>query len=129
MAIKRGSKVEASFSSASMTDLIFLLLLFFVMATTLISPNALKLLLPQSSNVINDKAYTTVSITSDLHYYIELQPVPFSDLENVLRAKLEGVEEPTVSLHCDRTVPVDEVVKVMNIARNNRYKLILATTP
>jgi biopolymer transport protein ExbD len=55
--------------------------------------------------------------------------VPFGQLEVVLQKKLENVKEPTVSLHCDRTVPVDEVVKVMNIAKNNKYKLILATSP
>ena len=129
MAIKHGSKVEVSFSAASMTDLMFLLLMFLLISTTLINPNALKLLLPKSSNLINEKPYTTVSITSDLRFYVEDQPVQFSSLEGALQAKLEGKEEPTVSLHCDRSVPVDEVVKVMNIAKDNKYKLILATTP
>ena len=95
----------------------------------MINPNALKLLLPKSANQIKDKPYTTVSITSDLQYYVETDMVPFGQLEVVLQKKLENVKEPTVSLHCDRTVPVDEVVKVMNIAKNNKYKLILATSP
>ncbi len=59
MAIRRGSKVEKSFSAASMTDLMFLLLLFLLIATTLINPNALKLTLPKSSNVLIDKAATS----------------------------------------------------------------------
>ncbi len=130
MAIKRGSKVEVSFSAASMTDMIFLLLLFLMIATTMIGPNnALKLLLPKSANQLKDKPYTTVSITEELQYYVELTPVPFSQLESALKAKLTDAEDPTVSLHCDKTVPVDEVVKVMNIAKDNHYKLILATTP
>ncbi len=129
MAIKRGSKVDMGGSSASQTDLIFLLLLFLMISTTLINPNALKLLLPKSNNMNKEKPYTTVSITADLQYFVETEQVSFADLAGRLRARLEGVEEPTVSLHCDRTVPVDEVVKVMNIARDNKYKLVLATAP
>lgn len=129
MAIKRGSKVDKSFSAASMTDLMFLLLIFMLIATTLINPNALKLLLPKSANQLKEKPYTSVSITADLKYYVETEPVNFDNLEVVLRSKLGAMEEPTVSLHCDKSVPVDEVVKVMNIAKDNKYKLILATTP
>lgn len=129
MAIKRGSKIEASYSAASMTDLMFLLLIFMLVATTLINPNALKLLLPKSTNQIKEKPYTTVSIRADLSYYVETDRVAFGDLESALRSKLGGMEEPMVSLHCDKSVPVDEVVKVMNIAKNNNYKLILATSP
>lgn len=128
MAIKRGSKVDKSFSAASMTDLMFLLLIFMLLATTLINPNALKLLLPKSANQLNEKPYTTVSVTADLNYYVETEPVSYSQLESVLKAKLAGAEDPTVSLHCDKSVPVDEVVKVMNIAKDNKFKLILATT-
>lgn len=129
MAIKRGSKVDKTYSAASMTDLMFLLLMFMLIATTLINPNALKLLLPKSANQLKEKPYTSVSITSDLRYYVETNPVQAGDLESVLRSKLTGVEEPTISLHCDKSVPVDEVVKVMNIAKDNKYKLILATSP
>lgn len=113
-----------------MTDLIFLLLLFLLIATTLITPNnALRLTLPKSANQLKEQPHAKVSITQDLHYYVDDSPVAFDHLESTLRAKLEGQEEPTVSLRCDRTVPVEEVVKVMNIAKDNRYKLILATQP
>ncbi len=129
MAIKRGSKVDPSFSTSSMSDIVFLLLVFLLISTTLINPNAIKLTLPRSSNQITEKPYTTVSITSDLRYYVETEPVPFSGLEDALRARLGSLEEPTVSLHCDETVPINEVVKVMNIAKDNHYRLILATRP
>ena len=129
MAIKRGSKVEVGFSASSMTDLIFLLLLFMMLSTTLINPNAVKLTLPKSSNQLNYKPYTTVSINSDLGYFIETTPVSFDRLEETLVAKLTGTEDPTVSLHCDKSVPIEEVVKVMNIAMKNKFKLILATRP
>ncbi|WP_418992280.1 ExbD/TolR family protein [Alistipes sp.] len=133
MAIKHGSKVDKSFSASSMTDLMFLLLLFLLIATTLINPNALKLMLPKSSNQLKDKAMTTVSIQqngSSYRYYVELQDVgSIEGVERALRTRLDGQQDATVSLHCDKTVAVDEVVKVMNIAKDNGYKLILATTP
>ncbi|MBO5961790.1 MAG: biopolymer transporter ExbD [Alistipes sp.] len=131
MAIKRGSKVDKSFSSSAMTDLMFLLLIFMLIATTLINPNALKLELPKSSNQLKDKAITTVSIEqkgSEYTYYVELDKVQgIEGVERALKARLDGQQEPTVSLHCDKKVAVDEVVKVMNIAKDNGYRLILAT--
>ena len=131
MAIKRGSKVDKSFSNAAMSDLMFLLLIFMLIATTLINPNALKLELPKSSNQLKDKAITTVSIEqkgADYIYYVELEKVSgIEGVERALNSRLEGQEQPTVSLHCDKKVAVDEVVKVMNIAKDNNYRLILAT--
>ena len=116
-----------------MTDLMFLLLLFLLIATTLINPNALRLMLPKSSNQLKDKAMTTVSIEQNgasYNYYVELEKVDgIQGVERALKARLSGQENATVSLHCDKTVAVDEVVKVMNVAKDNNYKLILATTP
>ena len=133
MAIKKGSKVDKSFSSSAMTDLMFLLLIFMIIATTLINPNALKLMLPKSSNQLKDKAITTVSIektATGYNYYVELDRVQgIAGIEAALRTRLEGQQDPTVSLHCDKTVAVDEVVKVMNVAKDNDYRLILATQP
>jgi biopolymer transport protein ExbD len=133
MAIKHGSKVDKSYSAASMTDLMFLLLIFLLIATTLINPNALKLMLPKSANQLKDKAITTVSIQQvgdTYNYYVELDRVNgIEGVERALVERLEGQQEPTISLHCDKTVAVDEVVKVMNIAKDRNYKLILATQP
>ena len=128
MAIKRGSKVEVGFSASSMTDLIFLLLLFMMLSTTLINPNAVKLTLPKSSNQIKDKAATSVSITADLTYYLETEPIAFDKLA-ALQARLQGQEDPVISLHTDETVPFGEVIKVMNIAMRNKYKIFAATRP
>lgn len=83
-----------------MTDLMFQLLLFMLISTTLINPNALKLMLPKSSNQLKEKPYTTVSITKDLNYYVEMEPVSLDGLERALQAKMQGAEDPTVSLHC-----------------------------
>ena len=116
-----------------MTDLMFLLLIFMIIATTLINPNAIKLMLPKSANQLKDKAITTVSIQqngSSYNYYVELEQVKgIEGVERALQARLGGQEDPTISLHCDKTVAIDEVVKVMNVAKDNNYKLILATQP
>ncbi len=129
MAIKRGSKVDSSFSMASMSDIVFLLLVFLLISTTLINPNALRLVLPKSSNQLNVKPYTTVSITGDLQYYVEEEYVPFAELEGKLGAILGTLDKPIFSLHADKSVPVEEIVKVMNIAKDNNYQMILATAP
>ena len=129
MAIRSRNKIELGFSQAGMTDIVFLLLIFFVLTSTLIAPNALKLLLPQSNSQVQAKPITTVSITADLNYYVEKTPVAFDQLESVLQKKLRIREDPTISLHTDRTVAIEHIVKVMNIARKNNYKLILATNP
>jgi len=112
-----------------MTDIVFLLLIFFMITSTLIHPTALKLLLPQSQHQTSAKPFTTVSITEDIQYYVEDQPIDFSQLETILQQKIGQNPETYIALHVDRRVPVEYVVKVMNIARNNDYKMILATSP
>ncbi|KAF5078856.1 Biopolymer transport protein ExbD/TolR [anaerobic digester metagenome] len=129
MALKRRTKVDPSFSMSSMTDIVFLLLVFFMVTSTLIHPNALKLLLPRSNSQTSAKAITTVSITKELNYYIETNQVPLEDIEGILQSRLNGQEEPTIALHVDKSVPMENVVNIMNIAQSNKYKLILATQP
>lgn len=112
-----------------MSDIVFLLLLFFMLTSTLVHPTALKLLLPKGSTQTSARPMTTVSITRDLQYYIEGQPVALEDLEAALQARVGNNPDIYVSVHADRSVPVEYVVNVMNIAVKNQYKLILATTP
>lgn len=134
MALKKRNKVNAAFSMSSMTDIVFLLLIFFMVTSTLIAPNALKLLLPQSNNQTAAKPITTISITKDLRYYINdnnnVQRVSFPEIEPFLQNKF-GTDNSDIyiSLHADQSVPINEVVKLMNIARRNKYKMILATAP
>ncbi len=127
MALKKGQKISCSFNMSSMTDIIFLLLIFFMLTSTLVHPNALKLVLPQSKNQTSAKPQTSVSITADLRYYIETKRVTYDELEPALVAKLGQQPDTYIALHVDETVPMREVVKVMNIAKKNQYKLILAT--
>ena len=129
MAIKRSAKVETSFGSASMTDLMFLLLIFLMVATTLINTNALKIMLPQSSNQVSDKPTTTISVTDDLRYYVDKQEMPFDNIEGFLRSKFQDVEKPIIMLNMDKRVSVEEFVRIMNIAKRNNYTLLLMTQP
>jgi len=129
MAIRSRNKISVNFSMAGMSDIVFLLLIFFMITSTLIHPTALKLLLPKGAHQANAKPLTTVSITSDLLYYVEDQQVSFDNLESTLQARIGSNEEVYVSLHADQSVPWGNIVQVMNIIKNNKYKLIAATTP
>ncbi|MCL2727478.1 MAG: biopolymer transporter ExbD [Bacteroidales bacterium] len=136
MALKRSTKPEPSFSMASMTDIVFLLLIFFLITSTLVNPNALKLLLPKSTNQITAKPEVSVSIKhhpeqNRFTYHIdgETVPVSFNEIEPIVQQKLRNVDDPTISLHADKTVPIEQVVQMMNIAKRNQYKIILATAP
>ena len=101
-----------------------------MVTSTLVNPNALKLLLPQSSNQTAASPVISVSITSDINYYVGRNQVKFSEMENVLKKEFRerNVKEPTISLNADKRVPIEHIVKVMNIANKNEWKLILATT-
>ena len=135
MAIKRSTKVLSEFSMSSMTDIVFLLLIFFLVTSTLVNPNALKLLLPKSTGQVNAKATVSVSIKDwgdDTYtYHINGSEVPMSyeAVEDGLVELLQTEEDPTFSIYSDESVPIREVVSIMNIAKRNHYKVILATQP
>jgi len=129
MAISQRNKISINFSSTGMTDVVFNLLIFFMLSSTLVHPTALKLLLPKGSTQTSAKPQTTVSITSDQRYYVEQQPVSIDDLEAILKQKLGNKPDTYISLHADKSVPFESVVKVLNIAQANNYKLIIATSP
>jgi biopolymer transport protein ExbD len=129
MSLRSKNKVSANFSMSSMTDIVFLLLIFFMLTSTLVSPNALKLLLPNSKARTLEKQTVSVSITPEIEYYIEDQKIPFEDLENQLIQLLSNEVEPAIVLHVDKTVDIEFAVKVMDIAYRNKYKVVLATNP
>lgn len=136
MAIKRNIKSEAGLSMSSMTDIVFLLLLFFLVTSTLINPNALKLLLPKSTGQVAARATATVSIkdhhdghTYSYHINGNSIPVAYSQIESELQSLIGDEDDPTFSIYADATVPVGEVVSVMNIAKRNKFKVIMATAP
>lgn len=135
MAIKRSTKALSEFSMSSMTDIVFLLLIFFLVTSTLVNPNALKLLLPKSTGQVSAKATVSVSIkdwgddTYTYHINGEQEPLSYEAVEDGLVELLQSEEDPTFSIYSDETVPVKEVVAMMNIAKRNHYKVILATQP
>lgn len=129
MSLRSKNKVSANFSMSSMTDIVFLLLIFFMLTSTLVSPNALKLLLPNSKARTLEKQTISVSITPEIEYYIEDQKFPFDQLENQLTQRLANEQEPAIVLHADKTVDIEFAVKVMDIAYRNKYKVVLATNP
>ena len=135
MAFKRSTKVNSEMSMSSMTDLVFLLLIFFLVTSTLVNPNALKLLLPKSTGQVTAKPTVSVSIkdwggeTYTYHLNGNETPTQFADLEDGLVGLLQAEEDPTFSIYSDESVPIKEVVAIMNIAKRNHYKVILATQP
>ena len=129
MSLRSKNKVSANFSMSSMTDIVFLLLIFFMLTSTLVSPNALKLLLPNSKARTLEKQTISVSITPETEYFIEDQKFPFDQLENQLKQRLANEQEPAIILHADKTVDIEFAVKVMDIAYRNKYKVLLATNP
>ncbi len=136
MSIRRSSKADASISMSSMTDIVFLLLIFFLVTSTLVNPNALKLLLPKSTGQVAAKATVSVSIKhyperNAVSYHINgnQKPVRFDEIEPEICDLLADQDDPTFSIYADETVPVKEVVALMNIAKRNHFKVIMATSP
>lgn len=112
-----------------MTDIVFLLLIFFMVTSTLINPNALKLLLPKSTNQTSNQPTAVVSIDKKQTFYLNHKITPFSQLESKIVDILKNSEDPCVSIEAEKSVPIEQVVRVMNIAKTYGYKAILATDP
>ena len=112
-----------------MTDIVFLLLIFFMLTSTLVSPNALKLLLPKSSGKTLANQSVSVSIDQDKNFYFVQEQVTPEQLEIRLSEVANTEEEATVVLNAERSVPIEEVVKVMGMANKLKIKMILATDP
>lgn len=127
MAITSRNKISVSFSMASMTDIVFLLLIFFMITSTLVSPNALKVLLPSSSSKTTGKQTVSVTISSEREFFLNAKPVQFELLESQLKQLLAGQETPGIILHADKTAPIEDAVKIMDIANKNKYQLVIAT--
>ena len=129
MALRSRNKVTPNFNMSSMTDIVFLLLIFFMLTSTLVSPNALKLLLPNSKSKTLEKQTISVSITPEIDYYIGDVQFPFESLESELISTLSQEIDPAIILHVDKSVDIEYAVKVMDIAYRNKYKVVLATNP
>lgn len=129
MKLRGRNKVSAEFSMSSMTDIVFLLLIFFMLTSPAITPEALDLILPKAKGKTTTVQNISVSITKDLQVYINDERVSSSSLEQKLREKLVGVEDPTIILRAEEGVPIEKAVNVMDIANRNKYKIVLAVKP
>jgi len=135
MAIQMRNKRDTNFSMASMSDLVFLLLIFFMLTSTLVAPNAIKLLLPSSSSKTMSTQSVTVYINKARNFYIEERRVDPANLENILVSQLRNESAASVVLRSDKTVPVQDIVIVIdavndiNRKNNTKHKVILATKP
>ena len=129
MNIRGRNKITPEFNMSSMTDIVFLLLIFFMLASTLVTTNAIDILLPKASGKTENKKSVAVSIKKDLTYFIEQKQVKTNQLEANLIKILQQEKTPTIVLRAEKSVPVENVVKVMDIANRNKFKVILAVKP
>ncbi len=134
MALKRKKRMAAEFSMASMTDMIFLLLIFFMVTSTVVVPNAIKVILPQSQKQTSAKPLTRVTIDSKLNYYVAFgkqkeHSVSFDEIAPFLQECYNQEPEMYVALYADESIPYSEVIKVLDIANQNKFKMVLVTRP
>lgn len=129
MDIRGRNKVNPNFNMSSMTDIVFLLLIFFMITSTLVTTSALDILLPKASGKTENKKSTLVTITKDLAFYIDNNVVSENDLEQNLLTLLVDKDSPTIILRAEEGVPIEKAVTVMDIANRNRFKVILAVRP
>ena len=132
MALKRRQKISPSFSMSSMTDLIFLLLIFFMITSTMVSPNAIKVLLPQGLEQILAISMARVFLDKDLNYYgafgnEDEMPLAIDEVTAFLQECARKEPEMYVALYADESIPYREIVRVLNIANENHFKMVLAT--
>ncbi len=134
MALKKQHDMMAMFSMASMTDVIFLLLIFFMVTSTYVFPTALEVNLPQSSEQTAVKSSTRVYIDNELKLYAsfadeEPQPIEANALLSFLRLAQEQAPETFIAIYADENVPYGKIVEVLDMGARNNLKMVLATKP
>ena len=127
MSLKLQNKINPNFSMSSMTDIVFLLLIFFMLTSTLVTTNALKIVLPNSSASEIKQQTLSISITEDLRYFINNEAVEILFLESQIKKQFNVIDNPTLILRAAKSIPLEYVVGVMDIAYRNNYKILLAT--
>ena len=127
MKFKNRNKVSPEFSMSSMTDIVFLLLIFFMLTAS--TPNALDLILPKARGKSTNTQHIAVSIQKNENYYVNNQRVNEREIESELRKLLADRENPTVLLRVEESVPIEKAVLVMDVANRNKFKVILAVRP
>jgi len=123
------NKVSPEFNMSSMTDIVFLLLIFFMLTSTLVTVNALDILLPKAQGKTENNKSVAVSITKGLEFYVDRKKVRENEIERSLLSLLSSQENPTIVLRAEEGVPIEKAVSIMDIANRNKYKVILAVRP
>ena len=126
MNLRGRNKVTPEFNMSSMTDIVFLLLIFFMIASTLVSAEAIDLLLPKSSSKTTQTKNVSVSVDKDVNYYVDMKKVSKDDLEAEVLAKVGTTDTPSITIRSDQDVEMKHVVFIMDIANRNKIKSTLA---
>jgi biopolymer transport protein ExbD len=128
MKLRRNRRFGAEVATSALNDIMFFLLLFFLILSTVANPNVVKLLLPRASTSQSlHKQQITLSITKDKQYFINKKPVPFENLEAELINACKVVEEPTVIIRADYTLTVQDLVDILSLGTKIKLKMVLAT--
>ena len=126
MRLRGRNKVTPEFNMSSMTDIVFLLLIFFMIASTLVSAEAIDLLLPKSSSKTTQTKNVSVSVDKDVNYYVDMKKVSKDNLEAEVLAKVGQSDSPSITIRSDQDVEMKHVVYIMDIANRNKIKSTLA---
>ena len=132
MKLNSRHKTHAKFDMSSMTDIVFLLLIFFMLITTMVVPNVntLKLLLPNSNTAKPTENITvSVAINDNLQYFVDGNKTSIANLQTSISNYVKGKSNPIIILHTARTVPIENVVRIMDISNQLKVKMVLATDP
>lgn len=129
MDLKRRSKISAEFSMSSMTDIVFLLLIFFMLASTLVTSSALDLTLPSSAAKVIQRKDVVVNVSSDERFSVESEIVSEAELEMAILRKVTDPKEAVIMLRADKSVSYEKIVLVMDIAYRNKLRMVAATDP
>ncbi len=128
MNIRRNKHFKPEVSTSSLNDIMFFLLLFFLIVSTLANPNVIKVLLPNSKSAQNiNKQQINLTVTADKRYYINQKEVQLGQLEQALKTGIDGIENPTIILRVARTLNVQDLVDVLEIGVRLNIKMVMAT--
>lgn len=128
MIIKRKRAFKAEVSTSSLNDIMFFLLLFFLIVSSLANPNVIKLLLPNSKSAQNlSKQQISISVTKDKKYYIDSREIKFDEIESILKSRIGSLEEPTVILRLEYSLTVQDLADLLEIGNRLKVKMVMAT--
>jgi biopolymer transport protein ExbD len=128
MNLRRKPRETAEVSTESLNDIMFFLLLFFLIVSTLVNPNVIKLFLPSAQQTqVMAKQQVTVSVTADKSYFINKVPVPFEQLEDRIKTEVSDLAQPTIVLRLDKSLTIQDLADVMSIGEKLKIRMVLAS--